>query len=92
MRIRGRYLVLAWTAVFLAAMGVIVVRDQRGFAVGRHLETLDDSVRALQSVQAELDADITTLSSRNVLGDKLKARGMRFASDSELLSIPLPPR
>ena len=91
MRIKGRYLVLAWTAVFLAAIGVIVMRDQRGFAVGRRLETLDDSVRALQSVEAQLDADIATLSSRNVLGTRLQARGMRFASDSELLSIPLPP-
>ncbi len=91
MRIKGRYLVLAWTAVFLAAMGVIVVRDKRGFTVGKHLETLDDSVRAMQSLQASLEASIAALSSRDGLGAKLESRGFRFASDSELLTLPLPP-
>ncbi len=92
MQIRGRYLVLAWTAVFLAAIVLIAVRDKRGFAISHHLEVLDDSVRAMQSLQSGLEGNIATLSSRNALGARLESRGFRFASDSELLFVPLPPR
>lgn len=93
MQVRGRHLVLAWTAVFLAVAGVIVYRDHRGFEMQRRARQLNDHVRALMSDRDKFAAAIARLSTQEVLQPKAEAMGLRTASDSEMVNLPvLPPR
>ncbi|MEP6589761.1 MAG: hypothetical protein ABJC19_01145 [Gemmatimonadota bacterium] len=84
---------LAWTAVFLAVAGVIVSRDRRGFAMQRRVRELNDHVRALVSDRDKVAATIARLSTQEVLQPKAEAMGLRTASDSEMVTLPVvPPR
>jgi hypothetical protein len=84
MRVKGRYLVVAWTAVFLAAVGAIVVRTSAGFRMQERVTALNDSIRAMDAIHGDLSAKVATLGSRPMLAPKVAALGLRFASDSEL--------
>jgi cell division protein FtsL len=92
MRVRGRYLIVAWTAVFLAAVGAIVFRTRDGFQAQAHVTALDDSIQVLEGIHGDVEAKIAQLESRSALAPKAQALGLRFASDSEfqLLAIPGP--
>lgn len=93
MQVRGRHLVLAWTAVFLAVAGVVVSRDRRALAVQRRMGVVEDHVRALISDRDRLAATIARLSTQEQLQPKAEAMGLRVASDSEMIFLPvMPPR
>ncbi len=93
MQVRGRHLVLAWTAVFLAVAGLVVSRDRRAFAVQRRVGVLDDHLRALISDRDRLAATIARLSTQEQLQPKAEALGLRIASDSEMVGLLVrPPR
>jgi cell division protein FtsL len=92
MRARGRYLVFAWTAVFLAAVGAIVLRDGAAYPARRHLEQLNDSIKALEGTRTDLQARIEALRSWDSLTPKVQALGLRFATDSEVVQLPAPVR
>ncbi|MES2125551.1 MAG: hypothetical protein V4503_12780 [Gemmatimonadota bacterium] len=89
MQVRGRHLVLAWTAVFLAVAGVIVSRDHRGFELQRRAREVSDHVRALLSDRDRYAAAIARLSTQEVLQPKAEAMGLRVASDSEMVALPV---
>jgi cell division protein FtsL len=89
MQVRGRHLVLAWTAVFLAVAGVIVSRDRRGFELQKRVRVLNNHVRALISDRDRLAATIARLSTQEVLQPKVEAMGLRIASDSEMVALPV---
>lgn len=91
MQVRGRHLVLAWTAVFLTVAGIIVLRDRRAFAMQDQVRELDDHVRALISDRDRLAATIARLSTQEALQPKVEAMGLRIASDSEMVALPVAP-
>ena len=90
MQVKGRYLVLAWTAVFLAAAGAIVVRERRGWELRRRLDTVNDHLKVLEDMRAELEGSIAALGSRDSLVPRARALGLRIASDTELVQLPVP--
>jgi cell division protein FtsL len=92
MRVKGRYFVLAWTAVFLAAVAVIVLRDGAAFPARHHLDDLEARIRALEGIRADLKAKISGLESSDSLWPKAAALGLRFATDSELKNLSVPGR
>lgn len=93
MQVRGRHLVLAWTAVFLLVAGVIVSRDRRAFALQARVRVVHDHIRALISDRDRLAATIARLSTQEELQPKAEAMGLRIASDSEMIALPVtPPR
>jgi hypothetical protein len=92
MRARGRYLVIAWTAVFLAAVAAIVLRDGAAYPARRHLEHLDDSIKALEGIRTDLQGRIEALRSWDSLTPKVRALGLRFATDSEVVQLSVPSR
>jgi hypothetical protein len=90
MRVRGRYLVLAWTAVFLAAVGAIVFRTRSGFLMQRRVADLNGHIQALEGTRGDVEAGIAMLKSRPVLAPKVAKFGLRFASDTEFHLLPVP--
>lgn len=92
MQVRGRHLVIAWTAVFLAAVGAIVLRTRAGFAIQKHVSELNTHIQALEGVRGDVKAQVARLQSRQVLAPKAAALGLRFASDTEftLLRVSVP--
>ena len=93
MRVKGRYYVLAWTAVFLAAAAAIVLRDGAAFPARQHLGDLEKRIRALEGIRADLKTSISGLESPDSLRHKVAALGLRAATDSEMqqLSVPAGP-
>lgn len=90
MRVKGRYLVITWTAVFLAAVAAIVLRDGAAFPARNHLDQLDDRIKALDGIRAELEGKITALKSHDSLARKAEALGLRNATDSEVVRLSAP--
>ena len=93
MQVKGRYLVLAWTAVFLATVGAIVFRTRDGFVMQERVGEVNAEIRVLEGIRGDVEAQVATLQSRLVLAPKVAARGLRFASDSEfrMLAVPVAP-
>lgn len=91
MQVRGRHLVVAWTTVFLAVVGVIVWRTRNAYLLQSRIAVLDDHVRALTSDRDRLVSRIAQLSTQQQLQPKAEAMGLRIASDSEMVELPLPP-
>lgn len=91
MQVKGRYLVIGWTTVFLAVAGAIVLRTHRGFETQDNLRHLRDSVQAMRATRDKIGQAIGTLESRADLEPKLERLGLRSASDSEIISLQLPP-
>lgn len=91
MQVKGRYLVIAWTAVFLTVAGAIVFRTHRGFATQERLRRVRDSVQAMRATRDKVRRSIGTLESRSVLEPRLELLGLRGASDSEIIRVQLPP-
>jgi hypothetical protein len=91
MQVKGRYLVIGWTTVFLAVAGTIVLRTHRGFETQDRLRRVRDSVQAMRASRDKIQRSIGTIESRSDLGPKLERLGLRSASDSEIISLQLPP-
>lgn len=87
MRIKGRYVVVGWTAVFLAAAIVIVVRDHSGFAMRQRFDASNHHIAALEGARADYERQIAVLSSRLALMPKVEALGLRFPSDSAIVAL-----
>ena len=92
MQVRGRYLVIGWTAVFLAAVGAIVLRDGAGFAARKRVDSTGTHIKTLEGVRADLETATSLLQGREQLAAKVQAFGLRFATDSELVPLRLPAR
>lgn len=86
-QVRGRHFVLAWTIVFLAATGAIVVRQRAAYAAGRRVDSLMVDRDRLREARADLQSRLAALKSRPVLGPKVAALGLRVASDSEGVTL-----
>jgi DNA-binding transcriptional MocR family regulator len=91
MQVRGRYLVIGWTAVFLTVAGAIVLRARRGYEVRDRLLHVRDSVQAMRATRDKVHRAISTLENRAVLEPRLELLGLRSASDSEIKRVQLPP-
>jgi hypothetical protein len=91
MQVKGRYLVIGWTAVFLTVAGAIVLRAHRGDAVRERLHHVRDSVQAMRATRDRVLTAIGTLESPSVLEPRLEQLGLRSASDSEIIRVQLPP-
>ena len=63
MQVRGRYLVIAWTTVFLTVAGVIVARDRQAWAVRARVDALDSRIKSLIGLRSALDASLASLAS-----------------------------
>lgn len=92
MRVKGRHLVLAWGAVFLAGAGTIALRQQRAFHLLREVGVLADSLRAIRSMHGELSATLAGMTSPEGLLPRAESLGLRTPSDSEQVPLALPPR
>ena len=92
MQVRGRYLVIGWTAVFLAAVGTIVLRDSAGFAARAHVDGLNNRIKALEGIRADLETSVTLQQGRDSLAARLRGIGLRLPTDSEVVPLRLPPR
>jgi hypothetical protein len=90
MQVKGRYLVIGWTAVFLAAIASIVIRDGAGFAAISHLQETNRNVKALEGIRSNLETSIRQLSSSEALRAKVEPLGLRPATDSEQVTLPMP--
>ena len=71
---KGRYLVAFWLLAFLLATGVVAVRTQQGLALAAEMSRLRERRLALEAQGADLERRIRQLSSRQVLGAKVKER------------------
>ncbi|MBL0180450.1 MAG: hypothetical protein IPP98_15250 [Gemmatimonadetes bacterium] len=78
---------LAWTIVFLAATGAIVVRSRTAFEATNRIGKLQEERDRLREAQADLQSRIAALKSRPVLGPKAAALGLHTPSDSESVSL-----
>jgi hypothetical protein len=92
MQVKGRYLVIGWTAVFLAAVGAIVIRDGAGFTARKNLDKTNREVTALEGIRGNLETSISQLSAREALRLKVQPFGLRPPTDSESVQIQLPAR
>lgn len=86
-QVRGRHFVLAWTIVFLAATGAIVVRQKAAYEIGRRIDSMKIDRDRLREAQADLKSRIAALKSHPVLGPKAAALGLHTPSDSESVSL-----
>ncbi len=86
-QVRGRHFVLAWTIVFLAATGAIVVRSRTAFEATNRIGEMEKERDRLREAQADLQSRIAALKSRPVLGPKAAALGLHTPSDSESVSL-----
>lgn len=78
---------LAWTIVFLAATGTIVVRQRLAYHVQQRLAQLQLERDRLREARSDLESRLAALKSRQVLGPKVAALGLRTASDSEVVNL-----
>lgn len=88
--LRGRYLVVAWIAVFLVVAGIITLRDRAAFAARQRLGAIAESLQVVSRQYSELSAEIeTTLSPGRLtlLGERL---GLRTPTDTEIEQVPVP--
>lgn len=92
MQVRGRYLVFAWTAVFIAAAAAIVVRTKAGFDMRARVDSIEAHMKTLDGIRGDLEADLATMKSRTTLSPKAQALGLRFTSDTEFRLLPVPVR
>lgn len=86
-QVRGRHFVLAWTIVFLAATGAIVVRTRTAFQLSARLTALQGERDRLFEAKADLQSRIAALKGHESLGAKVAAFGLRTPSDSEGVSL-----
>ena len=90
MQLKGRHIVVAWMAVFLLVAGTVVVRLRKSFAVSKRVQALQASIDSLLAEQAEQRNAIGPLTGE-ALRIKAEALGLRAASDSEIVTLILPP-
>ncbi len=91
-RIKGRYWVMLWLALFLATAAVVQYRQSRAVAAVRELRSLETARAALEVSKANLAGKIHIDKSRAVLVPLAQRRlGLRLPLDSEVVIIQAPP-
>jgi hypothetical protein len=88
--LRGRYLVVAWTAVFLVVAGSITLRDRAAFRALERYRILQESLQVVSRQHDELLADINnrvTAGELTALGERL---GLRIPTDTEIELVRVP--
>lgn len=85
MNFKGRHWVMLWLVLFLVVTGLVVTRQTSGFEAAKRLNALREEHRALAARRAELERQIRTASSRQVLTEKgASGLDLHMPSDSEL--------
>ena len=85
--LKGRYLVVAWTAVFLAVAGVVTLRDRAAFRALERYEVLEDSLQVVARQHTELLSEINTRGSLGALGELGARLGLRIPTDGEIEQV-----
>jgi hypothetical protein len=88
MNLKGRHWIMLWLVLFLVVTGLVVTRQTSGFEAAKRLNVLREEHRALSARRAELDRQIRSASSRQVLTERgAQALGLHMPSDSELVDF-----
>ena len=89
----GRYWVAFWLALFLAVAMVVVARQQTALQVAGRLTKLRTQRHELEARRAGLIGEISTASSKEVLGPKVAKLGLGPPADtaSSILGLGLEP-
>ncbi len=96
LRIKGRYWLALWLALFVGSAAVVQWRQTRALAAARELAALVAVHGALEVSKANLAQRVHRARSRAVLVPLAERRlGLRLPQDSEIVMLqppPLPPR
>lgn len=88
---RGRVQVAIALGVFVVVMAGVVWRRTVGYAKAVEMRQLEGRVKELEAERAKLITDIRSGMSIQRIGPVVEARlGMRKASDSQIIRLPLP--
>ncbi len=88
MTLKGRHWVMLWLVLFLAVTGLVVTRQTASLESAKRLNALREEHRALTARRAELERQIRTASSRQVLTEKgIRGLDLRMPSDSEFVDF-----
>ena len=90
MRLKGRHWLMLWLVVFVCVLLAITARQSAGFRTARRLGELREQRTALEARRAELERQIRSASSRQVLVPLAERRlGLHQPSDSEFTLLPV---
>jgi hypothetical protein len=90
-RLKGRYWVALWLALFLGAAAVVQWRQTRAHALARDLTAITAARGALEVSTATLTGRIHRARSRAVLVPLAERRlGLRLPADSEIVILQAP--
>jgi hypothetical protein len=92
MKLRGRYLVLAWVGVFLIMAGVLTWRDRTAFNIEETLRHLRDSLEVATARHAQLQTSVAGLESAAAITSAGEALGLVTPTDSEMFTLTIPDR
>jgi len=92
MRVKGRFFVLWWGAVFLAVASTVALRQYRAFTTVRTVTSLADSVQAISSVHGDLTGTLAGMQSPELLVPRAESLGLRQPTEGEQVPLSLPPR
>lgn len=92
MQVKGRHLVLAWGAVFLAVAGTVAVRQHRAFLLNSEVGELTSTLRALRSVHGDLASNLAGMRSPELLLPRAESLGLQIPSDSAQINLSIPTR
>ncbi len=90
MKLRGRHWLILWLIAFLGVATMVIARQTRAHLVAGQLREVRERRRVLEAEMAELTRAIQHESSREVIGRKATAMGMRVASGGEIVIFPIP--
>jgi hypothetical protein len=92
MRVKGRFFVLGWGAVFLAVASTVALRQYRAFTTVRAVTSLADSVQAISSVHGDLTGTLAGMQSPELLVPRAESLGLRQPTEGEQVPLSLPSR
>ena len=91
MQLKGRHWVILWLVAFLAVAAVVIARQTRAHLLAGELSAARERRQVLEAEMAELTSAIRQASSREVIGPKAQAMGMRVATGAEVTIFPVIP-
>lgn len=91
MQLKGRHWIVLWLLAFLAVTGIVTARQTRAYALAGTLAEIRERGAALDAEAADLQRMIQEASSRDVIGRKAAALGLRMSTNSEYVLHPMPP-
>ncbi len=92
-RVRGRYWIAFWLALFLVVASVVVARQRVAYDTADRLRKLKETRGALEARRAELERRIRAGSTAQALLPKVQKSGLTLAPDTAatILSVGRPP-